>query len=90
MDIAMPIMDGYECTLKIREHESKSLTEYEPRATIIALSGHSTEAYKAQGLKCGMNDFSKIWISIKLYNLVTKPIEMEHLKNVLSNLSNQK
>lgn len=41
MDIAMPIMDGYECTQKIRELEVE--TQASEHSFILGLTAHSTE-----------------------------------------------
>ena len=43
MDISMPIMNGYESSLKIRELEKKyGLDKDNARSYIVGLSAHST------------------------------------------------
>ena len=56
----MPVMDGYEATKKIREFEDETLLPSEPKALIVGLSGHSTETFKEQGYKAGMDYFSMV------------------------------
>ena len=70
----MPIMDGYECTQKIRDLEKTIQFNIitEEKAFVVGLSGHSTEAYKNKGYQSGMNDFSKYFIIIILYFLSGK------------------
>lgn len=43
MDIAMPVMDGYQSAKLIREYEQQTQTR---PAYIIGLTAHSTETYK--------------------------------------------
>ncbi|WP_114749294.1 ATP-binding protein [Pleomorphovibrio marinus] len=50
MDIQMPIMDGYQTTLKIRENIDKNIP-------IIALTAHSMMAEKDKCISFGMNDY---------------------------------
>jgi CheY-like chemotaxis protein len=59
----MPIMDGYDATIKIRELERKRLGEGERRAYIAGLTGHATDVYKNRCFTSGMNDFSKYRLS---------------------------
>ena len=42
----MPIMDGYEATMKIRELERRVLSNDEPTAYIVGLTAHATETHK--------------------------------------------
>jgi CheY-like chemotaxis protein len=53
MDGRMPVMDGYECTRKIREFESENAIE--KRALIIALTGSDTEQETETCLRAGMD-----------------------------------
>ncbi len=48
MDIMMPVMDGIQCTMKIREHSS---------IPIIFLSAKSEDADKILGLNIGADDY---------------------------------
>lgn len=43
MDISMPIMNGYEASLKIRNLEEYNQTN---KSIIVGLTGHSTDNYK--------------------------------------------
>jgi CheY-like chemotaxis protein len=56
MDLQMPIMDGFECTIKIRELERQYGTA---PAYITGLSGHSDNMMKDKCFEVGMNSFSK-------------------------------
>ena len=71
----MPILDGYETTVKIREMEN------ELRSYIIGLSAH-TEAFKQACFDSGMDDFSKIYIVLQIF-IVSKPLSTDKLKEVL-------
>jgi CheY-like chemotaxis protein len=63
MDSQMPIMDGFEATIKIRKSE-KGTSNHIP---IIAVTAHSTIANKEKCLSFGMDDY------------LNKPTRQEHL-----------
>lgn len=49
MDIKMPVMDGYEATIRIKE--------FKPGLPIIAQTAYSSETDKNKALACGCSDF---------------------------------
>src|SRR6056297_1983951 len=72
MDIQMPIMDGLECTRKIREHEKPNTQE---KVTIIAVTAHAMIGDKEKCLTAGMDDY------------ITKPIDEKSLLNKINKFS---
>ncbi len=55
MDIMMPVMDGLEATVKIREYEeSNNITEKTP---IIAVTANTMDNDREKCLSYGMNEF---------------------------------
>ena len=52
MDCNMPVMDGYEATLKIRKH---ILMEGLDQPIISAVTGHTEQEYIDRCIRCGMN-----------------------------------
>ncbi|MBF0175999.1 MAG: response regulator [Magnetococcales bacterium] len=54
MDCEMPIMDGFETTMRLRQWESKA---GKPRTPIIALTAHVMEQSRQQCRAAGMDDF---------------------------------
>jgi CheY-like chemotaxis protein len=68
MDCQMPVMDGYEATLKIRELEAR-LGRHTP---IVALTAHAFQGERIRCTEVGMDDY------------LTKPIQLDALSAVLS------
>ncbi|TPX54596.1 hypothetical protein PhCBS80983_g05864 [Powellomyces hirtus] len=54
MDIEMPVMDGTEATLQIRDRESRLGIDAVP---IVGLSGNAREEHRERALQCGMTDY---------------------------------
>jgi CheY-like chemotaxis protein len=75
MDIQMPVMDGVECTRRIRRGE----THAPPDIPIVTLTGYAMEQEREQFLRAGMD------------GLVSKPIRLSQLtremKRVISTRS---
>lgn len=69
MDVQMPIMDGLEATMRIREHEKKM---GKMRVPIIALTAHPFPSDQQSCLAAGMDDY--------LY----KPLDPDKLKNLIT------
>src|SRR6056297_2038766 len=69
MDIQMPLMDGLECTKKIRDYEK--MDNLSP-VTIIAVTAHAMIGDKEKCLNAGMDDY------------ITKPIEEKVLLNKIN------
>ncbi|HAS88802.1 MAG TPA: hybrid sensor histidine kinase/response regulator [Desulfovibrio sp.] len=71
MDIEMPIMDGYECTRKIRDWESRA--ERKP-SVIIALTAHALTEAKEKILDAGCDSF------------LTKPISKDKIISTIKEM----
>lgn len=69
MDLHMPILDGYNATLAIRQREQSS---GRPRVPIIALTADAFEDDRQHCLAVGMDDF------------LTKPVALEALRQALA------
>lgn len=72
MDIMMPVMDGLEATLKIREFERQS--QVEKQTPIIALTANTMDNDREKCLSYGMNEF------------MAKPFDMERLNQIFNEL----
>lgn len=71
MDIMMPVMDGIEATVKIRELEKNSI---EKRTPIIALTANTMDNDKDKCISFGMDEF------------MSKPFDMEKLNVIFREL----
>lgn len=54
MDLAMPVMDGYEATRLLRDRERRLNLAQTP---VIALTAHATAETRQKCLACGMSDY---------------------------------
>ncbi|KAL0485967.1 hybrid signal transduction histidine kinase DhkF [Acrasis kona] len=72
MDVSMPIMDGIECTKKIREHEE--ITNNKDRTHIVGLSGNTN--LDSVAIQAGMNDY------------VFKPCRRERFEEIIKGIFN--
>lgn len=71
MDCDMPIMDGYEATMKIRRYEDASQIVH-GRTPIIALTAKVMANDREKCIECGMDDY------------LTKPIEKSAIIKALN------
>ena len=72
MDIMMPVMDGLEATVKIREEEK--LMQSNKRTPIIALTANTMDNDRTKCLSYGMDEF------------MSKPFDIEKLKHIFNKL----
>ncbi len=70
MDIQMPVMDGYQASLKIRSLERKDLAEI----PIIALTANVSDDDQKKALSTGMNAY------------IAKPLDVKVMYEVLGNI----
>lgn len=68
MDCEMPIKDGYQTTLAIRQAEEKTTI----KSVIIGLSAHTDTEYREKAIQSGMDDF------------VAKPINLDYINNLIA------
>ncbi len=73
MDIMMPVMDGLEATVKIREIENSLNTE--KRTPIIALTANTMDNDREKCLSYGMDEF------------MAKPFDIEKLNSIFEELN---
>ena len=72
MDIMMPVMDGLEATVKIREVERDQ--KIEKRTPIIALTANTMDNDRDKCISYGMDEF------------MAKPFDIEKLKTIFKEL----
>ena len=72
MDIMMPVMDGLEATVKIREIEN--LEGIDKRTPIVALTANTMDNDRDKCLSYGMDEF------------MAKPFDVEKLKTIFNEL----
>lgn len=70
MDLKMPVMDGFEATLKIKN--------LKPNIPVLALTAYSQESDRRRALECGCSEV--------LVKPVDKTILCRHLKNYINGL----
>ena len=68
MDCQMPILDGYETTVIIRENEKK---ENLPKCPIIAITANAMSGDKEKCINSGMDDF------------LSKPIQSQQVIKII-------
>lgn len=73
MDIMMPVMDGLDATVRIREIETA--TQAERRTPIIALTANTMDNDRDKCLSYGMDEF------------MAKPFDIEKLNQIFSELN---
>ena len=75
-DFQMPIMDGLEATMKIREFLTNEMDlEREEQPKIIGVTGHVTSEFQQLGMQHGMDD------------VLAKPMYFSILKNIMVGLN---
>lgn len=72
MDIMMPVMDGLDATLHIREYEKEN--NIENRTPIVALTANTMDNDREKCLSYGMNEF------------MAKPFDMDRLNQIFREL----
>ena len=72
MDIMMPVMDGLEATVKIREVEE--ISKPDKRTPIIALTANTMDNDRSKCISYGMDEF------------MAKPFDVEKLKLIFHKL----
>jgi len=78
MDIQMPIMNGIECTKKIRKFERES--NVKSPIPIIAVTAFAMENDKQNCFNAGMNDFiAKPFKAEDLVEIISKFIEVKDI-----------
>ncbi len=55
----MPVMNGFDCTLKIREIEKSQGLTKDKQSYIVGLSAHSNDYNREKCIETGMDLFSK-------------------------------
>jgi CheY-like chemotaxis protein len=75
MDVKMPVMDGYEATIKIRQIESEQ--SLGKRVPIIAMTAGSIYDEEQACISAGMDGF------------LSKPYSVEDVRNILKSIDQQ-
>ncbi|TNV84250.1 hypothetical protein FGO68_gene11933 [Halteria grandinella] len=70
MDCNMPVMDGFQATIKIREY----LANLTQQPMIVALTAYNTQKFEEKCFQSGMDQF------------LTKPVDLGEIEQLLANL----
>ncbi|MEK3725956.1 ATP-binding protein [Paenibacillus sp. FSL H8-0034] len=71
MDNQMPVMNGFDASLKIRRWETETSDARNPRLPIIAMTANAMQGDRERCLAAGMDDY------------ITKPVNLATLKEAL-------
>jgi len=83
----MPVMNGFECTRKIRKFEkNNSLSDKDSLSYIIGLSAHCNDQNKEKCISSGMNCYSKYIYRQIIKFIVTKPFDSAVIGKMLKEL----
>ena len=74
MDIMMPVMDGLEATIKIREFEVNNMIE--KRTPIIALTANTMDNDRDKCISYGMDEFMAKPFDIEKLNLIFNELKI--------------
>lgn len=79
MDCQMPVLDGYEATLRLRRQEAADIAagkiQPQEKTVVIAMTANALKGDREKCLAAGMDDY------------ISKPIAIEQLKSILENWS---
>lgn len=76
MDIMMPVMDGLEATIQIREDEKNS--DSDSRTPIIALTANTMDNDRDTCISYGMDDFMSKPFDIEKLNVIFSELNITH------------
>ena len=74
MDIMMPVMDGLEATVRIREEEEKN--NFDRRTPIIAITANTMDNDRETCISHGMDDFMSKPFDIEKLNLIFEELNL--------------
>jgi len=74
MDIQMPVMDGFEAAIRIREYEK---AQHKQRVPIVAITAHDDSCYRQKAFAVGMDAF------------LSKPVRASELAQMLRKIISQ-
>ncbi|NJR21312.1 MAG: PAS domain S-box protein [Richelia sp. CSU_2_1] len=79
MDCQMPVLDGYEATVRLRRREAADIADGkiqpQEKTIVIAMTANALKGDREKCLAAGMDDY------------ISKPIAIEQLKSILENWS---